>query len=1237
MSLVLDPALAARMSEQSRHPLVEIISQETVASIPFDGSLMGSVLNEQFPNCILHSTGRICYISSHGTTSPYYLRYRYSDAQKTEFTVVDIGIEGFARDASITEMPNGNIGIVYRITGSLRYRVINVSGGALAAGTIATFSDASNQYSGPFVIRMPDNSYLMIYTKWTSGPTYTVQKRTSPDFITWSAETQITLAGLADANRKANPYILKLAGSTELWLLFGYTEMVDVTGLELSNIYCSSSTDSGATWGTPTKLTSYTEYKQVAMHPVAAQKTSVSMHLVYDEYIGCLHMGTSTLNWGTLGNVMNIHFDEVNRKLYAVNAIGTVPANVIVVDPDSWEVIKRYDEASSPHFPVGRHVSETYGLNHMGAGQYQQLVGNAADLFNVCQCISILNGESDTIQTIYFNPNDPSCNVTGLSFEGASYVPTHSVCTSTFIDAANHRIWCIFEVGGGSAYTTLIIIGYFSLLSGSSYAFTEVVRDLYAGGWPSGEGFNLHKGMIKIYASQDTILVNYPAALGGYGAVKLYNISSGGCWKTFKDTVQTDFPHAGLTDACMVGGVVYGCSANEDPGYLYKINVASELVQKEPLSNGFGVAALKAYGTVAIDNHRLMIGTSGMGIAIFDLATNVWTVYNAINVPGIFDIGFDAYVCRYDLEEDMIYFGSTDPIEPHNLRGITAFSVYGVMKQSQYRIGTYAGGVWTWGTADNLVKGYQDYEAACLVDPAESALYAFWTQQNSTRLSAMWDKEGVELNLNDYLTLDTDIVYRRSVDGSPASLSFEVSHGHLFDVHNRNSLLCPYLAKGRRLRLRFGERISGSDYWQPMGYFLVTGQKVRYGRGEYPVMQVTAQDKSQYWIDQEVAATVLFDGKHPEEIVRDLLIANADMAEEDIILGAWAGRTPLTHQWIESDLKTILEEVLNRYGYYLRIDCNDDAVARRISDSNPLSTVYPDTTKIINFSPDDSYSSTINRVIVTGTERTEIEVLYPEERIAGLNGQVAYNTGSEDHVIWYSDDQSRKCRYPRLVVIKTSTSIGFELSGEISEQLLDVDPGERYCIINIDAPDLTEELIISLAALVGSYFLPDMVQVFGFGSSTGITIRLGSYLTALFTWTTMMILGATGSYDYEIWACPVGKVKRTVQGEANDAVHQAQVRKVITKTIQDALCYSASDCQAVADQELKVARLQRNRCSFEMAADLRNEDGDTIQILHPYSKQPLNVFVTELERVMKKSDARGNGYFLDRVEGWVLS
>jgi hypothetical protein len=69
-----------------------------------------------------------------------------------------------------------------------------------------------------------------------------------------------------------------------------------------------------------------------------------------------------------------------------------------------------------------------------------------------------------------------------------------------------------------------------------------------------------------------------------------------------------------------------------------------------------------------------------------------------------------------------------------------------------------------------------------------------------------------------------------------------------------------------------------------------------------------------------------------------------------------------------------------------------------------------------------------------------------------------------------------------------------------------------------------------------------------------------------------------------------------------------------------------------------VARLQRNRVRFSKTADLRDEEGDTIQLLHPQTSLALRIFVTDIVRKYKKplAETSSEGYFLDDIEGWVL-
>jgi hypothetical protein len=104
----------------------------------------------------------------------------------------------------------------------------------------------------------------------------------------------------------------------------------------------------------------------------------------------------------------------------------------------------------------------------------------------------------------------------------------------------------------------------------------------------------------------------------------------------------------------------------------------------------------------------------------------------------------------------------------------------------------------------------------------------------------------------------------------------------------------------------------------------------------------------------------------------------------------------------------MLSDVLNRYGYYLRVDVDEDIRAKRISDSNPVDVSYPDATKILNFTLDDSYASTINRVIVTArSRRRSRSSSRGEDSWPQRPGGLQYGTGGP--IVPYSEDLSRRC------------------------------------------------------------------------------------------------------------------------------------------------------------------------------------------------------------------------------------
>jgi hypothetical protein len=132
------------------------------------------------------------------------------------------------------------------------------------------------------------------------------------------------------------------------------------------------------------------------------------------------------------------------------------------------------------------------------------------------------------------------------------------------------------------------------------------------------------------------------------------------------------------------------------------------------------------------------------------------------------------------------------------------------------------------------------------------------------------------------------------------------------------------------------------------------------------------------------------------------------------------------------------------------------------------------------------------------------------------------------------------------------------------------------------------------------------------------------------------ILGATGNFQYRIYGQPVVKVRRTVQAQADDTDAQVQMGQVIADApFVDPLCGSPSECQTVADFLKMVGMAERKRWSAERVADLHDEEGDTISVVHPFSGQALRVFLTDLKTtfLMPEGDT-GAGGITQEIEGW---
>jgi hypothetical protein len=1259
MSLTLDATLAIAQDSQSRHPLVEIISKEWAASIPMDGQYLDTTTNpEKYPNAITLSDGSLVTVCSYVASGAGYIRYRYSDAERMYFTTVDIALGSgeTINDLSLCELADGNVGIMYISTdGSyrrLKSRIVTPPGVAVGSvTTIRTFAAKTTWVSGPFVTKLADDSYLAVFSEVVTGDDpdhYHLYKYTSSNFTSWTGPTEIAPSGLDDTLYKRNPSLIQIT-TGQIWLWFDYTETIGPNLEELTNVYYSTSDDNGGTWSAAVKVTTYTQYSAIGKHPIAVQKVANALYMFFTEQRGSLNMDTGTTGWPadlTSCSVFNMHFDDVNRKLYCVlgrRGYGNrYLSGVVKIDVDTWTVDKHWGNNSVPAIDPEYcdHGIGSWFDNAIGSGQYVVITCSPASAQHKMACL--IDGEADTIVNYYFNDmpdwgyaKNVTWSSTHSNFETISYLK------NIFVDETRGRVW--FHISREGTLSTKTWIGWIPLTSTSNHTATTFISSTSVmTGYQGFLNFTLkiideeNWLMLSMFSSSDNDVWK--------GKLCIYDIDSAALYKSFEYDTHGDFPYYGLRSPTYYDGKIYG-------GFLYQSQYAQSdfrglcildpfsehIAYRRPSWGSYDNYKFMWYVPMGSDN-KLIISSYGYGVTIYNIASETWELFNNSTIIGLTPQECDDFVMAvYDEAAGMIYGGVGDDYTTV-WTGIVAFSIYGYIRQTHYYTGVFTDD-WTWTNQDNLTFGYVDYDAGIALDPDDATIYAFWERMDATEFSIKWDKEGVELSLSDFLLRGEPITCRRTINGDPARLEFAVSHGHLFDPYNNASLLSTYLMKGRKVTLRFGENVDGTEYWQAMGTFIVTEQSTSYQRGQYPTMKIVAEDRSYLWGELDIIATSEYADTDPEEIIADVLVDNTDLEETDIVL-SFSTAEPLTHQWVEVDLKSIVEEIADRFGYYIRVDVDDNVAAKRVLNTNAVDHAYTDLTKLLNWTPNDSYSDFTNRVVVTGEEDTEIDVTYPEERVGGVNGFYGWQGGTKRHIVWFSHDKSRRCRDARLVVLESTSSIMFALAGEVSETLLDnsylnADENLRYkyCVIVIDAPDLIPHLVAAMAGLVASYFIGDLVVSF-FG---GYTVRVGSYITAFFTWACLNILGAQGSYQYEIWAVPMGKIRRTVQGQWDDTEHQTQIAHVITKKFDDPLCHSVAACMFVAGQIGLITQLQRKRVTFEKIAHLQDEDGDTISMPHPITGQTIKIFVTDIERTMVIPEgSTNNGSFTDKIEGWVL-
>lgn len=1227
MALTLDATLQANQDGNVRHPLVEVKSYNAVDDIPFNGqTLTTESINETNPSAIVHSSGRLatCYIYGPDGSSLYLLRLTYSDVSRTQFYTIDLGTAAapIILWCSICELTNENVGVIWIENDAanhlyrLKYRIITETGVSVSTAEIANWSHDTYTNGLSVIYNSSATIYQLVYAK-ISGANYSIYYRSSSDFTTWSAESALSIGGLTATKKLYNPCLMLDSGHSTLWIWLCYVESVGPNSEELINAYYSTSADNGTTWANATQNTTYTTYSTVASYPSSLLKSSTTMYAAFTETAKSLKMNTSTTGWqgkATSGGYGFSHFDSVRRKLF----IWTWSAlyynsdvYILQVDVDTWTIDDYWSTASTPAIKSAMRCG-------VGSGSYIPLWSYLYPVLYGDGLFQVINASDNTVTTYAFN------NIAGIgvskNVEG-TWTTLTAYPTLVQVDETNDRLWIVYCPNYGSHW--FFLVGYIDTSGSSPYNYTEII---YNSGNENPSG-----AYAKIFIAEEYVChVNNP------NWMKIYDFS-GNLLKTFSVGTHVKYPAAGISCLLIHQGKLYG-NINYTSGYSQEDQRG--IVEIDPVTEAvttyrptFATADDYYFNDgVSISDHEILWSSSVYGAAVFDTSSKTWTQRSNTTAPGLTSPSSDAFAyILYDSTAENFFTTIAS-------NGVYYIPLLGTLNTTYYRIATYSAGAWSWTANDTLISGSSSFNVKMVkyVSGSDTYVYAFWVHDGKPEYSIYWDTEEPPFDLTPYWINGTDFSLKWSIDGSFNTLEMELAHGHLFDQFNSGSAWSKYVEKGRKLVVRLGEIISSTEYWQDQGTFVVTERKMGgYEKGKYPTMAIVAEDKRTLWQHKDVIATDAYADLDPDAILEDLLIDQGFADDSGDF--AWVvidNETHLEHQWMETPLLDIVNQIVDRYGYFLVIDVDDKISARKIALNNAVDHTYANNNQLLTFSPDDTYSDFVNRVIVVGQELDFTEVTYAEEAVKTLNGTIGWWGCKNEYTVWYSDDHSRVCRDPRLKVIESVTSIGFAFHSGLSEEISYEDVNEQYCIVTVEAPNLIDQLIAGTVAWAAMHFLPDLVEAVGFIENVGFTIRVGTAAQAIALFVVLNTISAVGNFQYEIYACPVGHVRRSVQATADDEDCQTAIGQVISKKIEDPLCYSVSDCQIVANHERDVVKAQRKRVALTKISHLQDQAGDTIVVPHPFSGQDISIFITDLTRTYNKSNSGAS--CVDSINGWVL-
>jgi len=1232
MSINLDASLQARMDGIERTPVIEIISSQFIQDIPFEGQYMNDLqTNEGNTSLSVDTQDRIIGTMIRGGQ----LIYVYSDAERLQLYETNLGTITGLTDANVCPMSDDNIAIVYARSYDIYRLIVDSEGNSISGATRIYDFTNSNWTSTPYAILLQDDSYLMtaVYRNTTDSNYYLVTW-SSENFVSWTYNGPITLSGLNSALRKNYPTLAQ-ASNGDIILAFDNVDSELEDGSQIINIYTITSTDNGSTWSAPVKQTSYNTYGTIGYHPDLSAAPDGSVTLAYTEKKNVLLVDGDSTNFvhspygycsGPLDGA-EVQFDPANNKLYVLCIyiyVGTkVLCSIVVIDVPTWTIDRCYTTETVPAYhPI-------FAENHVWWNRWISTGDHTCAGIVGGKVFMVVHHDTNEIVTYVINDDIPAQLLTAnISIDFGGYTGTAGL-EAGWLDSSSGRLYLYFQ--NTYYYTHAMWLGYINIHQQPSptgqYSYVPIISADRLLSEASLRGFHY----MHVVPEMDWIILGFERAASNWrGHCIIYQISTGGIIKHYNWDDYQGFPQPGIQYPIYYNGHIYGGTPyqstfnHQDRRGLMDINLATDeityITPSFATADNYGLNRKKL-----LTNGRILMD-SNYGPCIYDTVNGTWELFSNTLLPGLPTNDFMSF--DYDPLTGTIFAGAPYyPTSSPNFRGVAAWNEQGDFRQSYYMEGEKTT-TWNFDEANQLTRNWFDYENSITIDP-EGSIWTMWTRRDRTEYSIKWDKEGVSLALKDFLVRGQSVQIEWHVDGINR-LSFKLSHGHLFDPLNTMSVLSTFVQKGRRISVYIGEVINSVEYMVNQGEFLVMATSIQYKRGDYPTIDVSCEDYRTMWSENHIVATPYYGDLYPETVVQNLLTDLGRLELEDISIPTMSHRHLIYCQFLDDTLDNILKEILDHFQCFSLVGPDGVFEVREINLNATPSHEYTDLDQIIHVVPDDEFSSFVNRVVVKGEGRYDIEVLYEYEPVGNLSGTTGWWGKKIKEKVWYSEDHERTCRDPELEILQSIKDFRiFGLKGGGDEYISSVDISEQWVEITIEAPNLVAVVISLIAAILIN------------GKMATACVRCGPYIfiQSLLTSALGQALGAVASYNYNIHARPIGHEKQTLQSEANDLELQRYLNgNINTSEIDDQFCYTVAECQRIANYELAIVQAQRKRLEVEKIGHLQDQVGDIIRVIHPYSKTSLKMFITDLTRsyTVPEKGSGNQGGLIDRLTGWRL-